>query len=376
LFTNFFSKVKELSIEHYKMDSSIEIHTSNKNKIGLVLSGGGSKGAYQVGMVKCLAEIGIPIHAVAGASVGALNGALLCCYDDLSIAAKRLQEIWMKMAEEPPPEIKIAKVFPSLSLGLYLTLMFAIDYRSALISIIGDLGRGESGEIIHTLDAIAKLSQQSKRRRNSLADLIEQYIDLTSLDRGREFYVSVLKSRGAIKDISAALMSTLRLCNVENSDFLHVNKLDHTNRKAAVVASAALPIIFEATSVGGSEFIDGGFGGWQSRQGNTPATPLINDAKCNIIIVNHLEDSSPWNRFSFPDTVCIEVRPNSPIARKGGITDSMSFDKENIQSWINQGYTDTYLCLGDIHSKLKAVQSGDQAREHRSRAIDRLFTSE
>lgn len=355
------------------MTSFIEGHAGNKNKIGLVLSGGGSKGAYQVGMIKCLADMNIPIHAVSGASVGALNGAFLCCHDDLSVAAEHLHKIWTKMAEEPPPEMQMAQVFPSLLPALYFMLIFAVDYRISLLNIISDLGQGNSSGIINALDAIAILSQQKKKRHNSLADLIEQYTNLKSLDGGRDFYVSVLRSRGAIRSTVSAFMSTLKLYDVEDSEFLHVNKLDHTNRKAAVIASAALPIIFEATSVEENMYIDGGFGGWRSKQGNTPVSPLVEDAKCNIVIVNHLEDGSPWNRFSFPNTICVEVRPQNAIARKGGILDAISFDREDIQSWIDQGYTDTFRCLSEIHSKLKVVKEGDCAREQRSRAIERLL---
>jgi len=46
-------------------------------KIGIVLSGGGAKGAYEVGCWKALREYGINPSAVAGTSVGALNAALM-----------------------------------------------------------------------------------------------------------------------------------------------------------------------------------------------------------------------------------------------------------------------------------------------------------
>ena len=42
---------------------------------GLVLDGGGARGAYQIGAWKALREAGVKIEAVAGTSVGALNGA-------------------------------------------------------------------------------------------------------------------------------------------------------------------------------------------------------------------------------------------------------------------------------------------------------------
>ena len=46
-------------------------------KIGLVLSGGVAKGAYEVGVIQALAERGIEPAAIVGISAGALNGALM-----------------------------------------------------------------------------------------------------------------------------------------------------------------------------------------------------------------------------------------------------------------------------------------------------------
>ncbi len=44
---------------------------------GLVLEGGGAKGAYHIGAYRALMEEGIEIQGIAGTSVGALNGAIL-----------------------------------------------------------------------------------------------------------------------------------------------------------------------------------------------------------------------------------------------------------------------------------------------------------
>ena len=49
---------------------------------GLVLSGGGTKGAYQVGMLKALRELGIKIKAITGVSIGALNAAMFLQKDE------------------------------------------------------------------------------------------------------------------------------------------------------------------------------------------------------------------------------------------------------------------------------------------------------
>lgn len=44
---------------------------------GLVLAGGGARGSYEIGVWKALRELNIPIIAVTGTSVGALNGAMV-----------------------------------------------------------------------------------------------------------------------------------------------------------------------------------------------------------------------------------------------------------------------------------------------------------
>lgn len=59
---------------------------------GLVLDGGGARGAYQIGAWKALKEAGVKINAVAGTSVGALNGALVCMGD-----VAKAEQIWSEM---------------------------------------------------------------------------------------------------------------------------------------------------------------------------------------------------------------------------------------------------------------------------------------
>lgn len=59
---------------------------------GIVLDGGGARGAYQIGAWKALVEAGVKVQAVAGTSVGALNGALICM-GDVEVAEKIWHEI-------------------------------------------------------------------------------------------------------------------------------------------------------------------------------------------------------------------------------------------------------------------------------------------
>ena len=67
----------------------MELKLDLTREYGIVLEGGGAKGAYQIGAWKALREAGIRIKGIAGASVGSLNGALICM-DDL----EKAEEIW------------------------------------------------------------------------------------------------------------------------------------------------------------------------------------------------------------------------------------------------------------------------------------------
>jgi len=57
-----------------------------------VLSGGGSYGAVQIGMIRALVEAGVVPEMIVGTSIGALNGATVAA--DPELAADRLTKIW------------------------------------------------------------------------------------------------------------------------------------------------------------------------------------------------------------------------------------------------------------------------------------------
>lgn len=62
---------------------------------GLVLAGGGAKGGYEIGVWKALRELEIPISAVAGTSVGALNGAIIVQGD-----YEKAYDMWTSLTTE------------------------------------------------------------------------------------------------------------------------------------------------------------------------------------------------------------------------------------------------------------------------------------
>ena len=67
----------------------MKLRIDTSRSYALALEGGGAKGAYQIGAWKALREAGVKIDAVAGTSVGALNGSLIVM-DDL----EKAENIW------------------------------------------------------------------------------------------------------------------------------------------------------------------------------------------------------------------------------------------------------------------------------------------
>src|SRR5208282_3750759 len=75
-----------------------------ENTLGLAMTGGGARGAYQAGVLKRIGEIkrvqthGNPFPIIGGASAGAINGAGLAMgCDDFSLATKAIAQLWSSL---------------------------------------------------------------------------------------------------------------------------------------------------------------------------------------------------------------------------------------------------------------------------------------
>ncbi|KXJ74816.1 hypothetical protein RP20_CCG012875 [Aedes albopictus] len=69
------------------------------NSVGLVLGGGGARGAAHVGMFKAIQEAGIPIDMVGGVSIGAFMGALWCSEKNVTTVTQKAREWCKKMTQ-------------------------------------------------------------------------------------------------------------------------------------------------------------------------------------------------------------------------------------------------------------------------------------
>ncbi|MGZ5133447.1 MAG: patatin-like phospholipase family protein [Caldimonas sp.] len=97
--------------------------TENVPLTGLVLTGGGARAAYQVGVLKAIAQVrreagagdtGNPFPVIAGTSAGAINAAALACRaDDFDGAVAGICEVWENFRAE--------QVYRSDSIGVIRT---------------------------------------------------------------------------------------------------------------------------------------------------------------------------------------------------------------------------------------------------------------
>ena len=151
-----------------------------KKEYGVVLDGGGARGAYQIGAWKALKEAGIRIHAVAGTSVGALNGALICM-DDL----KKAQDIWKSMTFS-----KVMNVDDGWMEGLFEREHKVKDVLSQIWSVVtaGGIDVTPLKELIHELVDEEKIRQSGKEfylLTFSLTDFKELDLELEDIPEGR-----------------------------------------------------------------------------------------------------------------------------------------------------------------------------------------------
>ncbi len=347
---------------------SRRVMQTNISKIGLVLSGGGAKGAYQVGIVRFLAEAGINIQAVSGASIGALNGAIIANAKNLNEASEQLEHLWQLLAIESPLKLNTSSIIPYLGFAM---LMGAERLSPVAMEIklayekIKDSGVFEG---ISYLDGF----EISILDHSPIRDLINRYITQHQLHNGLPLYVSAYESDGVDVDLFNIIMAATGISDTKASEFFHVQSFPIEQQQDIIFASAALPFLFAAQKINGKSYSDGGLGGWQKAQGNTPITPLIEKENCTHIIVTHLTDGSLWNRYDFPNTTILEVRPKQPIAKEAMIKDLLGFKASKINQWIDQGYDDAKRCIGNVKRVLDQQIESKSAIEKRQVALQEL----
>jgi NTE family protein len=208
-----------------------------RKKIGIVLTGGGARAAYQAGVLRGIAEVtgnlSNPFSIISGYSAGALNGAWLASQKgSFPEVTEKLWEIWSSLTAE-----KIFKV-DTLSLS-------QIAWRWVRDRSIGGIV-GQKKQITYLLDT------------SPLAKLIQDSIDFETLNANIE--------SGLFHGLSFAATNyrTGQSVSFYNGhagiqDWKRLNRVSlRTKIKPShVMASSALPIFFPPVQIENSFFGDG-----------------------------------------------------------------------------------------------------------------------
>ena len=199
---------------------------------GLVLEGGGAKGAYQVGAIKALVEMGYEFSAIAGTSIGAINGAF--------IANEKLDFIYSIWEEG-----EISRVIKTDKDVLQKILDF--DFK------------GEN--IFKIFDYIMKIINNGGLDISPLRQLLEENIDEASIRRSSVDF---------------------GLVTVSFTDFqpleVFIEEIPEGKLIDYLIASASLPI-FNLKKIDGKSYLDGGF------YNNIPITLMTKKNIKDIIVI-------------------------------------------------------------------------------------------
>lgn len=264
---------------------------------GLVLEGGGAKGAYQVGAIKALVEMGYEFSTIAGTSIGAINGAFVA-----SGQLDFIYSIW--------DEGEINRVINTDKEILQKILDF--DFRGESISRI--------------FDYIIKIINNGGLDISPLRQLLNENIDEDALRKS---------------PIDFGLVT------VSFSDFqpleVFIDEIPEGKLIDYLIASASLPI-FKLKKIDGKSYLDGGF------YNNIPIT-LMTRKNIKDIIVIETEGMGRKRKVKEDDLNIIRIVPSRKIAR------TIEVDPEIMKRNVKLGYLDAKRVVQGLKSKKYCIEN-------------------
>lgn len=252
---------------------------------GLVLEGGGTKGAYQFGAYKALKELGIEFDGVAGTSIGALNGAFIVL-DDL----KSMEEIWLN--KDYTSFMDIEEDFYQK----YKNIAFTPKNINSIIELMNKVRKNEGIDI------------------TPLKDLLKEYIDEDKLRKSSKDFGLVTVYLDNRKIVPQHIMK---------EDIPEGQLVDY------LIASASLPI-FQLEKLDDKLYLDGFL------SDNTPIGLLAKRGYDDIVVVRLSNNLGKEKNFTKYENVNLTIiRPSTSL---GG---SLNKDKDHMKKIATMGYMDT-----------------------------------
>jgi NTE family protein len=251
---------------------------------GVVISGGGARGAYEAGLLsvvlpRLLEEDGDQRFVVVGTSAGAINTALLCSHADVAVGIDRMLDFWLSASVQQLT--KSIWLTGPIDLARYLAMVFSIaptSFESVL----------DSRPLRETLD-----SRVNWRRLDQVVGgdghIASAAVVATSSDSGR-----------TIVFVAGAQSATLPPDDPSRN--LHYART--SLRSEHVVASSAIPAMFRPVHITEPAALEG----WYFDGGvrlNTPIKPALELGADRVVVVATTPDPDLPNRPS-----CTAARPD------------------------------------------------------------------
>jgi len=218
--------------------------TAPRKRINLALQGGGAHGAFTWGVLDRLIEDGrLEIEGICGTSAGAMNGAVLA-YGLSKDGGREARALLRRFWEGVSHKASFGPIRPTL-LDRWLS-PGNMDFSPAWLFY----------------DALSRMVSPYVANPTNYNPLIEMLDDVVDF--------GWLKRHCAIKLFVCAT-------NVKDSRIkvFEANEIDAT----AVMASACLPLLFQAIEIDGAAYWDGGF------MGNPPLFPLIYKTESEDVLI-------------------------------------------------------------------------------------------
>ncbi len=276
------------------MLQKMKIKLDLSREYGIVLEGGGARGAYQVGAWRALREAGVKIKGVSGTSVGALNGAMICM-DEL----EKAEEIWANIDYSDVLDVD-PKVIESLKTTDFRSFNFtemAAEVRRAV------KGRGLNIEPFKK--NIAEVVDEEKIRKSEC-----------------EFFATAF----SVTDVKEV-----------NFD---VRQAEEGTMKDILLASSYFPG-FKNDKLFGKTFMDGG------SVNNVPINVLADRGYKDIIVIRIFGIGVDRERlFDLPDDV--KLYRIEPRRNLGGI---LEFESEKTRRNLKLGYYDAMRMLYGLEGR-------------------------
>ena len=202
------------------------------SETALVLGGGGAKGAYEVGAIAALDELGIKAGSVFGTSVGALHAAM---YAQGSMDAAAA--LW--------DNIRLSDVVSEESLAIADDAENIFDHPEKLLEFITRYAQKKGVDVSPLTDILHKLIDEDKIRRSGV-------------------HLGIVTTR-----FPSLAMVEKRLEEMETGSLIDW-----------LMASASCFPIFPMKQVGGDRYIDGGF------CDNTPVEMAVRSGARDIVAID------------------------------------------------------------------------------------------